>query len=439
MTRPLRTVAALLFVTISSLALSVSAQELRRAGYLGMQVSPAPITGPARPKGVVIDGFTEGGPAGDAGLQVEDLITHVDGREIQDREDFVRRVRAMRAGDVVKLEGRRGMGPFSVTVPVKARRGEAADGMQVFYESVMVDGHRRRTLVAVPGEGKGKRPAVLFATGVGCFSQEIVRPAEGPASLLQGLTREGFITMRVEKSGMGDSEGPDCSGPDVDMDAEVRGYVAGLRALKKDPRVDPDNIFLVGLSIGAVEAPLIVAQEPVKGVVVINTEAKPFYEYLLETRRRQQQLRKMPFDEMDAMLALGAACSYRLLIEKRSSEQIVKDAPECAPHVRFPASDRYMQQWAALNPGKAWKAVESPVLIVVGTSDYIAGVFDSPYLAEMINSYEPGRATLTLIPGMDHHLSKAASMEESVSRAGPGEFEPAVLGVVAAWLRERAR
>ena len=58
--------------------------------------------------------------------------------------------------------------------------------------------------------------------------------------------------MRVEKSSMGDSEGPPCS--NVDMEAERRGYVAGLKALKDYPFVDPNNIFLMGISIGGVQA-----------------------------------------------------------------------------------------------------------------------------------------------------------------------------------------
>ncbi len=441
MMRPIRPATAFLFFTIFLGAMpgAACAQPLRRAGYLGVQVSPAPVTGPVRAKGVVIDAVFPGGSAQEAGLEPEDLVTRVDGRDVEDREEFARIVRKLRAGDAIRVEGRRATGPFALSITVKARAPEVAAGMEVSYESVAVDGHRRRTLVAVPAEASGKRPAVLFVTGVGCFSQEILDPNDGVARFLHGLTRAGFLTMRVEKPSMGDSEGPACASPEADLDSEVRGYVAGLRALRKDPRVDPDNVFVVGLSMGGIEAPLIAAAEPVKGVVVINTAAKPFFEYLLETRRRQLQLGKTPFDEMDKALALSTTCSYRLLIEKRTPDEILKSAPECAEHIRFPAPYTYMQQWAALNMGAAWKAVAAPVLIVVGTSDYIAGVFDSPYLSELINSYQPGRATLTLVNGMDHYLTRAPSMRESFTRTGKGEFEPAVLDAVVEWLRQHIR
>jgi hypothetical protein len=79
---------------------------------------------------------------------------------------------------------------------------------------------------------------------------------------------------------------------------------------------------------------------------------------------------------------------------------------------------------------------------VYGTSDYVSTVADDPYLADIINSFHPGRATLKAIPGMDHYLTKAASMEESMKRAeagAGGEFEPAVLDAVRDWLAQQAR
>ena len=97
-----------------------------------------------------------------------------------------------------------------------------------------------------------------------------------------------------------------------------------------------------------------------------------------------------------------------------------------------------MQQWASLNLPEQWKRVDAPVPIAYGTSDYISSIADDAYLADLINSFHPGRATVKAITAMDHYLTKAATMEESISRK-PGtriEFEPAVLEVIKAWLKE---
>jgi len=94
-----------------------------------------------------------------------------------------------------------------------------------------------------------------------------------------------------------------------------------------------------------------------------------------------------------------------------------------------------MQQWADVNIGAAWKAIDRPVLIVYGTSDFVATAADHPYLADVINAFHPGTATLRPIRGMDHPMNKAVSMAESFARSTPGEFEPKLLETIADWLR----
>jgi pimeloyl-ACP methyl ester carboxylesterase len=261
------------------------------------------------------------------------------------------------------------------------------------------------------------------------------------AKLLYGLTRAGFVTMRVEKSGMGDSQGPPCLSAAVDMQAEMRGYLEGLKALKQYGFVDPDNIFIIGLSIGGVEAPIVAEQTPVKGLIVINTVAKPFLEYLIDTRRRQNLLRHVAFDEMERRLRLNEQCNHRLLIERETPEQVLKDNPACKDFIEYPAPYTFMQQWAAILPAEEWKKISAPVLVVYGTSDFVSTIADDPYLADIINSFHPGHATIKAIPNMDHYLTRAASMEESMMRTAgaPVEFEPAVLETIKSWLQQTVK
>src|SRR5205085_8652783 len=199
-------------------------------------------------------------------------------------------VAKLRAGDTVTIRFFRNGAAQTKQVSLKPRPFELSPDVEVLYKAVAVDGSLRRVIVTVP-KNEGKHPAVLYINGIGCFSQESLDLSSADAKLLYGLTRAGFVTMRVEKSGMGDSQGPPCMSPAVDLQAEVRGYVAGLKSLKEYPFVDARQVFVVGLSIGGVEAPLVAEQVPVKGLVVINTVAKPFLEYLTDTRRRQHLLR----------------------------------------------------------------------------------------------------------------------------------------------------
>jgi uncharacterized protein len=432
---------ALSVCLLSSIAL-VRGQELKRAAFVGVRAGA--LTDEARARlhltgdGVLVLGLVEGGSAKAAGLQTDDVITQVNEHKVAGPDDFVATVTKLRAGDSVTLHFVRGGAAQTKQLVLKPRPYESSPDAETSYKSVAVDGTLRRVIVTAP-KGEGRHPAVLYITGIGCFSQESLDLASTEAKLLYGLTRAGFVTMRVEKSGIGDSQGPPCASPAVDLQAEVRGYVAGLKALKAYPFVDAERVFVVGLSIGGVEAPLVAQQVPVRGLVVINTVAKPFLEYLADTRRRQHLLRHTPYDEMERRLRLDEQCNHRLLVERETPEQLLKEMPDCGEYISYPAPYTYMQQWAALNLAEEWKKVDVPVLVVYGTTDYVSTIADDPYLADIVNSFHPGRATLKAIPNMDHYLTKAASMEESMKQAAGGEFEPAVLDAVRDWLTQQAR
>jgi alpha-beta hydrolase superfamily lysophospholipase len=99
-----------------------------------------------------------------------------------------------------------------------------------------------------------------------------------------------------------------------------------------------------------------------------------------------------------------------------------------------------MQQWAALNLAEEWKKVAGPVLIVYGTSDFVSTIADDPYLADVINRFHPGHATLKAIANMEHGMTKAPSMEASANRpaGAPVDFELSIVPTISTWLRSQS-
>ena len=82
---------------------------------------------------------------------------------------------------------------------------------------------------------------------------------------------QGYVTMRVEKSGVGDSQGPACGA--IGYSQELDGYRAALSALKRHPSVDPGQVHLLGISLGGVFAPVLAREFPIRGIVVDRTLA----------------------------------------------------------------------------------------------------------------------------------------------------------------------
>lgn len=437
-----RLLVTVLVIAFAFFAGVTKAQELRRSGFLGVVVVPIVDVESLQldrgGTGVLIQNVVDGSPAKEAGVQAQDVVTQINDHRVIDVGDFIDVAKTLRAGDMATIYLHRGAASLTKQVLVKPRPVESATDVDTLYRAVTADGSLRRVIVTVP-KTQGRHPAVLYINGIGCFSQESANLQSPDAQLLYGLTRAGFVTMRVEKSGVGDSQGPPCASPTVDLRAEQRGYLAGLEALKGYSFVDPDNVYLVGLSIGGVQAPLIAQQVRVKGIVVINTVIKPFLEYLIDTRRRQNLLKHLAYDDMERRLRANERCNHRLLIERETPEQILKDTPECADFITYPAPNTYMQQWAALNLAEVWKEVDAPVLVVYGTSDFVSTIADDPYLVDVINSFHPGHASLKSIPNMEHGLTKAPSMEASIGRSAGvlREFEPSVLEAIKEWLQQQ--
>jgi len=166
------------------------------------------------------------------------------------------------------------------------------------------------------------------------------------------------------------------------------------------------------------EAPLIAAKEPVRGLIVINTVGRPLFEYLLDTRRRQMQLAHQAYDQTDRLMALDERCNHRLLIDKEPPATIIAALPACADFITYPAPFTFMQQW----PTSTSRGVEGDRSAGAHRLRHIRLCGDRgrhPYLADVINAFHPGTATLRPISGMDHPMNKAASMAESFDRKGP--------------------
>ena len=93
----------------------------------------------------------------------------------------------------------------------------------------------------------------------------------GQPGLVRTIATRGYVTMRVEKSGVGDSEGPPCG--EIGYSQELEGYGAALAALKRHPSVDSDKVYLLGISLGGVFAPVLAGGNPVRGIIVYGTPA----------------------------------------------------------------------------------------------------------------------------------------------------------------------
>jgi len=416
-------VAGLLFVPAMAGESAPSSEivgGLRRGPFLGAAVGP--VEG-----GLAVQGVGPGTTAEKMGLQPGDRVLSVDGQAVANPAAFVAAIGRKRAGEEVKIAVRREEESRTLTGTLAARPLEQQADYPVAYGSVEVDGGggKRRTIVTRP-KGEGKHPAVLLIGGIGCYSLDgILRPAElhdAYAKLLDAWTRAGYVTMRVEKTGMGDSEGVACADPKADFELEARGYAAGLKALSDLDFVDGKRVFVFAHSIGPLVAARIVAERPVRALVVAETVGTSWFEYDLANVRRQLLLAGAPYDEVDQRVRHHEVCAHRFFVEKQTLEQLVAGDATCADEILAPQPYTYMHQIGALDLAPLWKKIDAPVLVVYGTADFVTDDSQHQYLRDMINAFHPGRATYVRIDGMDHGFLLAGSPQAAF--AEPGESGP---------------
>jgi Trypsin-like serine proteases, typically periplasmic, contain C-terminal PDZ domain len=436
----------LLILSAAFLVCNAQVEELRRRGAAGGQIAPLPDDLKTRLKiknGVLVEAAVPQSAAEAAGLQRGDVILKAGDVEVATPDEFVALVRRFYGGDRLNLLLNRDGREISKTLTLKPRPQETHPDFDILYRTIVSNGVRRRVIVTKP-KGEGKRnPALLFLAGVGCYSQDNLSEDSVHRKIFYALTQKGFVTMRVEKSGMGDSEGADCMDPSVDFETETAAYIEGLKALKSYDFVDPAKVFLFGHSMGGISAPLVASNQTLAGIIVAGTVGKSWFEYELENLRRQMLLGGASNDAVEREVRQKEYCNYRLYRLKETPEQISKDAPYCfTMSIQPPAPYTYMRQVADLNLAEKWKNVNAPVLVIYGSSDYLTSAEEHKYLTAMLNKYRPGSAWYLELPNTDHGFASVPSQAEAFQRArrseSPGEFNVEVLKKMEKWLFRKA-
>ncbi len=172
--------------------------------------------------GVLILRVIEDSPASDAGLQEGDVITAVDGEEIDDPKELSETIRSKQAGDKVKITYHRGKKKENVNVELAEREGRsyayafgdpgrehgpAEEHMRHF-------GEPRAFLGVTPGEGEG---AVIGSIEEGSVAEEMGLQAGDVIQAVNGEKIADFaalskkigsmdpgdpITLSIERSGV---------------------------------------------------------------------------------------------------------------------------------------------------------------------------------------------------------------------------------------------
>ncbi len=308
------------------------------------------------------------------------------------------------------------------------------------------DGARLRTIVTRPTGATGRLPAVLFVQWLSCDSIELKPDArDGWSTMLRELiTHSGMLWQRIDKAGVGDSQGPACSA--LDYETELAHHRLALRQLLARPDVDPRRVVIFGASMGSNMAPLIAADQDVAGVVVWGGGATTWYERMLRFERNALELGDADPASLATEVSARAEFFTRYLLQGQSPAAIASSDPELGKvwsrlvgtsgdtHYGRPVA--FHQQAQRQNWAGAWARVESPVLVVYGEFDWFESRDAAALIADIVNRKRPGTATLRVVPGLDHHFMRYATPRDAYRESGGVVATDPVVEANLAWLAQ---
>lgn len=289
----------------------------------------------------------------------------------------------------------------------------------------------RPTGKTAPGK-KDKRverlPALVLVGGSGNVDRDTIAygvPVMG--QLAGGLADAGYLVVRYDKRGVGQSGGRAESATIGDYADDVISVVGWLR---KQKDVDDKRVFVVGHSEGAAVALVAATRtDDIKAVVAIAAPGTTGAELVLDQQRRALDMLKIPDDEKQRRIQLQKQIMNAVL-----TGQGWEGVPAA---VRKQADTPWFRSLLLWDPVPVMKKVDQPLLIMHGELDKQVPVASAELLNGLAAQRKKGPATLLLVPGINHLLVPATTGEvsEYASLTDP-RISPVVATQIADWLKQ---
>jgi pimeloyl-ACP methyl ester carboxylesterase len=423
--------------------------QLERRALLGAVLAPAG----AGQQGVLVRSVFPSLTAERIGVRPEDLILSISGTAVPSVPAAVAAMSSIKAGTPLKVTVRRGSATLQLSGKAVGQPFEAYPGARTDYGAVPFRGGYLRDILVTP-EGQREAPVVFLLQGFSCTSIEPSSDKAAYRQLAKQLTAADIGFYRVEKPGVGDSIGK-LRCPEIDYATELDAFRSAYRHLVTDLGVSPDRIFMLGHSLGGLEAPMLAAELAPRGIAVYGAVLRNWADYHQNVAAFQGYLALGKDPVAEAAEYEGLRDMFRrFYFERQSPKTIATDDPKLAQPLRdllswdggeqtIGRNYRFLQDLAHLPLYAAWRDTHSNVLAMYGESDLIA-LFDTDHrlIADIANFYRPGTGTYVEIAGTEHGMTLVGNRRQfreiAMKTGAPpeGEFNPEITRVLAGWIRE---
>ena len=258
--------------------------------------------------------------------------------------------------------------------------------------------------VAKPATAKGPLPALILIGGSGQTDRDgFVAGIPVLGQIAADLVEAGFLVVRYDKRGVGQTGGRAETSTLNDYAEDVRAIVTWLEKNRKD--VDKKRIGLVGHSEGAWVALNVAARDKrVRAVALLAGGSSSGSDLVLEQQRHV----------LDQLKASDADRQAKIDLQVQINAAAIKGSgwEGVPPELRRAADSPWFQSFLAFDPARVMKDVKQPLLIVQGDLDTQVQAHHADKLAELARARKQ-KATVDVvkIPGINHLLVPAKTGE----------------------------
>jgi uncharacterized protein len=276
--------------------------------------------------------------------------------------------------------------------------------------------------------GRLRHPAVVLVTGSGQVERdETVAGIPIFAQLAGALAKEGFVVLRYDKRGIGQSGG---RSERATLQDYADDLVAAVKWLARRKDIDPKRIAVAGHSEGGAVAMLAAREKKISALVLIAAPGTPGTELILEQQRHLLDELKAPESERQAKIEL----------QQRINAAVVTDKgwEAIAPELRAQADSTWFRSLLLFDPAKVMPKVKQPILIVHGNLDKQVLPHHADNLTKVARARKKAPPVeLVHLPDINHLLVPAetgAVSEYPVLK--DKTVSPAVVRAIVDWLKK---
>lgn len=286
---------------------------------------------------------------------------------------------------------------------------------------------------ALPGTltlpiGKGPYPAVVLVHGSGPEDRdETIGPNKPFRDLAWGLASQGIAVLRYEKRTLQhQAKFASLTGLTV-KEETIDDALAAVALLRTTPGIKPNNIFVIGHSLGGTLVPRIgLADSKIAGFVVLAGAVRPIEDLILE--------------QSTYILSLDGTISPEEAIKLEEVKQEVAkikkltaaDANSSLTPFGVPAA--YWLDLRGYDSAKTAQKLKQPMLVLQGERDYQVTMVDFQLWRAALNSRR--NVTFRSFPNLNHLFIEGTGKSAPAEYNLPGHVAEVVITEISSWIKK---